>query len=534
MAGVRVDPAEVGPRLAAALSAAAAALSAPAAIPPPLPPGSDPVSVAATNRVAVNAAKLSSQLAAGIPRLSEGGQAVTAALTGYVVTDAEGAANVGGQGTPAAAAAAVTPSDIPAPPAVTIPDLPFDMPAALATVPAEPDMVDLALRSGAGESGLEPHATGWDTAATNLTQAAQSLQQIAGGLPASWQGQDAEALSVKLQDFGRWMENSATAAGAQANSARQVASHWSTAVADHPRAEDYEQTRQLFLAAAARANAGDPRGASEAAQHEGEMTQMKEVSAKTMTTFGQGAGGTNEDVNHPGDSPRIGGDGDPHLPHQGAKELGTVDDPLSQAADPTGQGDPANQTGQLAGQMMQTLMSIPTQVASAIGQSLGQVGQQIQQAGQQATQAASQAASQLGNAMGGSPSSGAGGGSPRNPLSKLGSGGDPLGGLGGGGGAGGGRTMPAGLPEQAAPPAPAPPPASTTAVPTTAVPRGGGTPMGGGMMPMGMMPHGNKGADGKEIDRNPEWFPDEPLVKDNVEVSEPIAGQRKRSRPTET
>ena len=109
MAGVRVDPAEVGPRLAAALSAAAAALSAPAAIPPPLPPGSDPVSVAATNRVAVNAAKLSSQLAAGIPRLSEGGQAVTAALTGYVVTDAEGAANVGGQGTPAAAAAAGVP-----------------------------------------------------------------------------------------------------------------------------------------------------------------------------------------------------------------------------------------------------------------------------------------------------------------------------------------------------------------------------------------------------------------------------------------
>ena len=94
--------------------------------------------------------------------------------------------------------------------------------------------------------------------------------------------------------------------------------------------------------------------------------------------------------------------------------------------------------------------------------------------------------------------------------------------------------MPAGLPEQAAPPAPAPPPASTTAVPTTAVPRGGGAAMGGGMMPMGMMPHGNKGADGKEIDRNPEWFPDEPLVKDSVEVSEPIAGQRKRSRPAET
>lgn len=256
MAGVRVEPDEVGPRIAAALSAAAAALSAPAAIAPPLPPGSDPVSVAATNRVAVNAAKLSAQLAAGIPRLSEGGQLVAAALTGYGVTDAQGAASVGGQGTPAAAAAAVTPSDIPAPPVVAVPDLPFDMPSALATVPAAPDVVDLALRSGAGESGLEAHATGWDAAATNLTQAAQSLQQLAGGLPASWEGRDAETLSVKLQDFGRWMENSATAAGAQANSARQVASHWSTAVADHPRAEDYERARQLYSAAVSRAAAG--------------------------------------------------------------------------------------------------------------------------------------------------------------------------------------------------------------------------------------------------------------------------------------
>ena len=230
--------------------------------------------------------------------MSEGAQAVAAALIGYVRTDAEGAATVGGQGTPAAAA--VTPARIPVPPAVMIPDLPFDMPAALAAVPAEPDMVDVALRSGAGESGPEAHAAGWDSVATSLAQVAQSLQQLGGGLPAWWQGQDAEALSGKLQEFGRWMENSARAAGAQASSARQVASHWSTAVANHPRAEDYQQCREQFLAAAGRASAGDPRGAAEAAQHEGEMTQMKEASTKAMTTFGQSAGGGQRGREPPG------------------------------------------------------------------------------------------------------------------------------------------------------------------------------------------------------------------------------------------
>jgi hypothetical protein len=56
--------------------------------------------------------------------------------------------------------------------------------------------------------------------------------------------------------------------------------------------------------------------------------------------------------------------------------------------------------------------------------------------------------------------------------------------------------------------------------------------MGGmGMMPMN---RGHGGDSGKELPRNAEWFPDEQLVKDEAEVSEPVAGQRRRARPTET
>ena len=93
--------------------------------------------------------------------------------------------------------------------------------------------------------------------------------------------------------------------------------------------------------------------------------------------------------------------------------------------------------------------------------------------------------------------------------------------------------MPASLPEQA--PAAAPPPASssTTAPSTGAGARPGGLG-GSGMMPMGMMPHNRGGEGDKEAARNKDWFPDEPLVADEPEVSEPVAGQRRRVRPTET
>jgi hypothetical protein len=475
--------------------------------------------------------------------LAQGAQAASAALQRYIVSDTHGAALVSGKGAGAAAVAAAPTIDIPQPPAVTVPDLPVGIPAALAAVVGEPDVVDAALRSGAGEAGMETHAAAWDGAAANLSTAAQSLHQLAGNLPASWEGQDSAALSGRLQAFGTWMEDSARAAGAHAVSARQAGAHWSTALNSHPRAEAYQQTQQEYEAAAARSDAG------EAARHEVELTQMKSQSGLTMHSYGQGAGGLNDKVDEPGDSPRISGDGDPHLPNKPATEYGALDDPeeledevLGRAVDESGDAvsesadAAAGESGQAAGQSMQSAMQSAMQMPSQLAQSAGQPFQQ-------GAQQASQAASQMGNALGGgspSPSSGSGLSAPRNPLGGLGSGGSPLGGLGGAGssgGGGGGRTLPASLPEQTAPPAAAPPP-STTATPTEGAARGGAPRAGmggmGGMTPMGMMPHGNRGGEGKELERNPDWFPDESLVKDDVEVSEPIAGQRKRVRPTET
>ncbi|QSN49730.1 PPE domain-containing protein [Mycobacteroides abscessus] len=526
MAELHVDPADVGPRIQAALMSAASALAAPAAIVPPEPPGSDPVSVVATNRVAVNASKLSAQLLAGIAKIAAGESAVAAALRGYVQVDGEGAARVSGVAGAGGAAPDVPSMNLVVPPAVQIPDLPLDMLAALATVPGEPDVVDLALQGGAGAAGLEGHAAAWDSVASGLNQAAQSLHELVGSLPASWKGPTSEALSARLNEFGHWMNTAASAAGDHANSARQVSSRWSRAVQDHPRAHDYAEARQRYLSAAARANSGDVGAAQEAAKQEGLMGQMKTTSSQTMSSYGAGGGGADEHVNGPGDSPRI-ADGDPALPRHGVKKIGSVDgsgdeDLLSGLADDG--SDPMNQSGQAAGQMLQTLLSIPTQVGQALGQVAGQFGQQLQQAGQQVGQVAQQIGSGM-NPSSGTSGSG-GGGTPRNPLGSLRSG-------AGGAGGGSGRTMPASLPQQA--PAPAPvPPASTTAVPTGSSVRGGAGPGGAGMMPMGMMPPGSRNAEDKEIDRNTDWFPDEQLVKDDVEVSEPIAGQRKRARPTET
>ena len=539
MAGIRVDPAEVGPRISAALSSAAAALAAPAAITPPAAPGADPVSVAAAGQVAASAGRLSADLAGGIARITEGSQAVAAALQRYVDGDAAGAQGISGGSVGAgsvggAVQAALSALNIPAPPAVSIPDMP-DTSSAVAQIPAEPATVDDALRGGAGEAGMEAHAAAWDSAAAELSSAAAALQALATGLPGSWDSEAASLLSARLQSFGQWMNEGATSAGAQAMAARQVGSYWRSAVAEHPRAEDVRQRYKLLLAASTRAAAGDPRGAAEAAEHERAIEEAREVSASTINRYGEGAGGVNDQVNKPGDSPRISGDGDPRLPDKPAGEIGSIDDPA--AADELQSGDAAQGLGESTGQGMQsvmsTLMQIPSMVANAGGQMMGKAGESVQQMGQQA----SQAASQLGNVLGGggSPTGGSGlGSSGRNPLSALGSGGGGSGLGGGGGGAGGGgRTMPASLPEQA--PAAAPPPAasSTTAPSTGAGARPGGFG-GSGMMPMGMMPHNRGGEGDKEAARNKDWFPDEPLIADEPEVSEPVAGQRRRVRPTET
>lgn len=511
MAGVRVNPAEVGPLLAAALETAAAALVTPAAIPPPVPAGADPVSVTAANHVALNASQLTSQLVAAIPRLIEGASAVIAALQGYVATDAAGAALVGGTGG-AAAGAVASAINIASPPTIAIPDVPIDLLAAVASViPVEPDLIDDALRSGMGESGLEIHATAWDAAAAEIRTAAQGLQMLAGNLPGVWEGLDATALAGRLQTFAQWMDDSASAAGVQATVARDVGSAWSTAYANHPRAEDYQRVRQQYLDALARASAGDPRAAAEAAQLEAELTRMRAESGQAMTNYGQGAGGANEQASHPGESPSIA---------QQAGRNGNGGDGAGEQA--KGQGD---QMGQQASQMMQQMMQMPAQMAGALGQSVGQLGQQVGQMGQQAMQAATQAASQMAGKASSLPT---GAGLPRSPLGAAGSGGGA--GAGGGGAGAGGRTMPAGLPLQAE--ASPQTPASTSATPT-----GGGKTagMGGmGMGGMGMMPHGAKGGEAKELDRNKEWFPDESLVTDEAETTDPIAGLRKRVRPTET
>ncbi|MCV6989747.1 PPE domain-containing protein [Mycobacterium timonense] len=532
MAELRVDPAEVGPRLAAAFSAAAAALAAPAGIAPAPPAGSDPVSVAAANRAAVNSAKLSGHLAGGIKRLADGAQAVTTALNGYVVTDEAGAAEINGGTAGAAAGAAIGAINLPSPPAVDIPNVPVDIPAALASVPADPATVDEALTTGAGAGGLEGHAAAWDGVATQLRTIGAEFRTLGSSLPASWAGPAGESLSQRLLGFGDWMHASGEAASSHASNVRQLGGFHRDAVSAHPRAVQVRQTEQALLNAAARAAAGDPAAAAKAAEEEAKLSQLKEQSVMTMARYGQGAAGV-KDVEHPGDSPRIGGDGDPHLPNKPAHGLGSIHDPqdVEEAGDA-----PAEELGETTGKSMQDVMgsmtTVPSQVANAVGQALSKSGQSLGQLGQQASQAASQLGQGLG---GGSPLSGLGKPASGNPLSRLGSGSDLLGsGAGGGSGAGAGGTMPAGLPEQLSPGTPAAPPPPTTA--PTSIPRAPSTSGGGmGGMPMGMMPMGRAGGDSdKELTRNPEWFPDEPLVKDEPEVSEAVAGQRRRPRPTET
>lgn len=554
MAEVRVNPAEVGPRIAAALQAAASALAAPAAITPPVPAGADPVSVAAAGHVATNAATLSEHLAAGITRLEQGAQAVTAALTGYVVSDATGAAKISGHG--GAVAAPLADMVLPAVPAIDFPAPPMQAAAAVASLPGDPAVIDDALHGGAAEAGLHTHAESWDAAAQGLDTAASHLQTVGADL--SWSGPAGQSLTQRLTEFGGWLSASAQSARSHAQTARDAATQYRQAVNSHPRAEEVRATQQAYLDAVSRASAGDLSAVPQALQEEAKLADLKVQSASAMTTYGQGAGDLG-DVNHPGASPQIGqagAGGAERAAKDGVEaaedgegagdELGGESaDELQAGADPAAADSPA---GQMEQQLMSTVTQMPSQMAGAVGQALSGAGQQLGQVGQQANQAVSQLGQVLGGPLsssvsrlgapvgasvpdlgGGVGGLGAGGGA--GGLGDLGGGLGDLGGVAGGGfGAG---TAPASLPEQ--PAAPPPPPAAPTSSPAgvrTSVP---GTGMAGGM-PMGMMPMGQRGgADGdKELPRNTDWFPDEALVKDEAEVSEAVAGQRRRPRPQET
>lgn len=564
MAELRVDPADVGPRIAVALQAAAAALAAPAAIAPPLPAGADPVSQAAAGRVAANAATLSGHLAGGISRLAQGAQAVTKALAAYVSTDAAGAARIDGHAA-ASAAETVAAIAIPAVPTIEVPSVPLDPVAAVASLPGDPALIDDALHAGAAESGLHAHASAWDAAAAQLHTAATEMRTLGATLPASWSGSAGENLTSRLGEFSDWLTSSAQSARSHADRTREAATMYRSAVNAHPRATEVRNTEQTLLAAVRRASSGDVTAVPVALDAEAKLTQMKQASVTAMSQYGQGAGGLSP-ADTPGDSPRI-GDGDPtssDKPADGADSGGdssggdnpdaalkdgqALDDP--QALDGLAGGSPdqlSQTTSQSLQQMLGTLTQMPTQMSQAVGQALSSSGQQLGQVGQQA----SQAASQLGQVLGGSPLT-AGRGAASSAAADAGSGlldglgaggggagdlGAGLGDLGAGAGDFGGGTIPASLPEQLPPPAAAAAAAETataTSLPRTTVPA---TAAMAGGMPMGMMPMAGRGGGsegGKEMPRNPDWFPDEALVKDEPEVSEAVAGQRRRPRPTQT
>ena len=560
MAELRVDPADVGPHIAVALQAAAAALAAPAAIAPPSPAGADPVSAAAAGRVAANAATLSGHLAGGISRLAQDAEAVTQALAAYVSTDAAGAARIDGRAA-ASAAESVAAIVIPPVPAIEVPSVPLDPAAAVASLPADPAVIDDALHAGGAESGLHAHASAWDAAAAQLHTAATEMRTLEATLPASWSGPAAENLTARLGQFSDWLTSSAESARSHADTTRQAATMYRSAVNAHPRATDVRNTQQALLAAVRRASAGDPSAVPVALDEEANLAHMKEQSATAMSQYGQGAGGLSPAATQ-GDLPQI-GDGDPHLPDKPADAVGSeddssgddpeaalkdaqaLDDPQARDGLPAGSPDQLSQTtSQSMQQMLGTLTQMPSQIAQAVGQALSSSGQQLGQVGQQA----SQAVSQLGQVLGGSPLSAARSATSSAGLGDAGSGlADALGG-GAGGGAGlgdlgagagdfGAGTVPAGLPEQLPPPAAGA--AATEAAATTSVPRpappAGSAGMAGGM-PMGMMPMAGRGGSdgGKEMPRNTDWFPDEALIKDEPEVSEAVAGQRRRPRPMQT
>jgi hypothetical protein len=584
-----VSPEEAGGRIAEALHAAAQALASPAAIVAPVPAGADAVSVAAAGRMSANAATLSAQLASGIPRIAAGVAAVSSALAGYETTDAAGAALISGHGAAGAgvANAALPAVEMPAVPVVEVGALPLDAVTALASLPGDPAVIDEALHAGAAEAGLHAHAQAWDSAAMQLHTAAQGLQSLRAGLGQSWAGDTAEGVAGRLDRFGAWMTASAASSQAHAQSARQAAQLYRTAVNSHPRADDVRSTEQTLLAAVRRAASGDLSAVGQAQAAEARLAQLKEQSVTAMTGYGQGVTGL-AGVEHPGESPSLGEGGGPAGSKDGTSKDGSesadgedgkagdgtdgteggvegdefgdemVDgefgDDLFEAGDelagldpqsgPAGPGQLAGVGGQLKDQLMGPMMQMPTQLAGAAGQMFSAPAQQLGQA--------TQMVSQLGQSLaGGSAGSvgrgltgigaGGGGGLGATDLGGGGLGGGGFGGFGGdmgglGGGADfGGGTVPAGLPAQPAPPTPSPPPttAGPVSVPRTSVPVAGG--MAGGM-PMGMMPMaGRGGGDGdKELPRDTEWFPDEALVKDEPVVAEAVAGQRRRPRPQET
>ncbi|EUA09666.1 PPE family protein [Mycobacterium xenopi 4042] len=129
-------------------------------------------------------------------------------MNGYVVTDEAGAAEITGGTAAAAAGAAISAINIPSPPVVEVPNVPVDVPAALASVPADPATVDDALTTGAGAGGLEGHAAAWDGVAAQLRTIGGEFRTLGSSLPASWAGPAGDRLSQRLLGFGDWMHAS--------------------------------------------------------------------------------------------------------------------------------------------------------------------------------------------------------------------------------------------------------------------------------------------------------------------------------------
>lgn len=144
----------------------------------------------------------------------------------------------------------------PAPPDVTLPDIPV----AVAAPPLSGEQFATLIHCGAGTRGLFDFAEAWRAHAWRLEELADRVRSCGDAIDAHWTN-GTQMAGVNTREHAGWLRTSADRAGQIARAANDLADGFEAAKRSTPSPEDFAAARQAFASAQGR---GDPIGAAQA------------------------------------------------------------------------------------------------------------------------------------------------------------------------------------------------------------------------------------------------------------------------------
>jgi hypothetical protein len=243
-------------------------------------PAADPVSQGVAAVLETHSGALTAVVDHSGALRAHGGAVLAQTAARLQATDQDNAATiaaVAGGTAPAATASVAALSVPPAPPDVTVAEIP-----ALTPPPMLPgDQFSALIHGGPGSEGLLDFAEAWQAHAASLDDLADQVLFRGAAIDEHWTDGHQRAGSKTVQ-HGYWLRESAVRARTSAAAANDVADQFDAAKNATPSPEDFDYARREFLAAQTRR---DPIGAAQAAR---EYTQMQAQAVDAATIYHKG------------------------------------------------------------------------------------------------------------------------------------------------------------------------------------------------------------------------------------------------------